>query len=138
MTADRSHGPLHVFLVCLTVVTGLVDAFSYLSLGHVFVANMTGNVVLAERGNARIEEVTASHASMVSQPEAVTQLILSRRGDEQQPDVRLCDSHPTMRRPCHRASILRSPVMTVRPQDLAGKLPLVSHVHDQRAEPWQS
>jgi hypothetical protein len=28
-------------------------------------------------GNARIEEVAASHASMVSQPEAVTQLILS-------------------------------------------------------------
>jgi hypothetical protein len=32
---------------------------------------------MAERGNARIEEVEASHASMVSQPEAVTQLILS-------------------------------------------------------------
>jgi uncharacterized membrane protein YoaK (UPF0700 family) len=29
----------------LTVVTGLVDSFSYLVLGHVFVANMTGNVV---------------------------------------------------------------------------------------------
>jgi uncharacterized membrane protein YoaK (UPF0700 family) len=29
----------------LTMVTGLVDAFSYLVLGHVFVANMTGNVV---------------------------------------------------------------------------------------------
>src|SRR3954469_23236928 len=28
-----------------TVVTGLVDAVSYLALGHVFVANMTGNVV---------------------------------------------------------------------------------------------
>jgi uncharacterized membrane protein YoaK (UPF0700 family) len=27
-------------------VTGLVDAFSYLVLGHVFVANMTGNIVL--------------------------------------------------------------------------------------------
>jgi uncharacterized membrane protein YoaK (UPF0700 family) len=32
-------------LVVLTVVTGLVDAASYLRLGHVFVANMTGNVV---------------------------------------------------------------------------------------------
>jgi uncharacterized membrane protein YoaK (UPF0700 family) len=30
----------------MTFVTGLVDAFSYLLLGHVFVANMTGNVVL--------------------------------------------------------------------------------------------
>jgi uncharacterized membrane protein YoaK (UPF0700 family) len=32
-------------LLVLTVVSGLVDAFSYLTLGHVFVANMTGNVV---------------------------------------------------------------------------------------------
>ncbi|MFI6848111.1 DUF1275 domain-containing protein [Kitasatospora sp. NBC_00085] len=32
-------------LLVLTVVTGLVDAVSYLALGHVFVANMTGNVV---------------------------------------------------------------------------------------------
>ena len=39
------HGPLPPLLVGLTVVTGLVDAFSYLVLGHVFVANMTGNVV---------------------------------------------------------------------------------------------
>jgi uncharacterized membrane protein YoaK (UPF0700 family) len=38
-------GPLPPLLVGLTVVTGLVDAFSYLLLGHVFVANMTGNVV---------------------------------------------------------------------------------------------
>jgi uncharacterized membrane protein YoaK (UPF0700 family) len=39
------HGPLPPLLVGLTVVTGLVDAFSYLLLGRVFVANMTGNVV---------------------------------------------------------------------------------------------
>ena len=39
------HGPLPPLLVALTVVTGLVDAVSYLALGHVFVANMTGNVV---------------------------------------------------------------------------------------------
>lgn len=38
-------GPLPPLLVALTFVTGLVDAFSYLVLGHVFVANMTGNVV---------------------------------------------------------------------------------------------
>jgi uncharacterized membrane protein YoaK (UPF0700 family) len=42
---DGPHGPLPTLLVGLTVVTGLVDAFSYLALGHVFVANMTGNVV---------------------------------------------------------------------------------------------
>ena len=33
-------------LIGLTVVSGLVDAVSYLGLGHVFTANMTGNVVL--------------------------------------------------------------------------------------------
>jgi len=38
-------GPLPPLLVAMTLVTGLVDAFSYLALGHVFVANMTGNVV---------------------------------------------------------------------------------------------
>ena len=42
---DGAHGPLPLLLVLLTVVTGLVDAFSYLELSHVFVANMTGNVV---------------------------------------------------------------------------------------------
>jgi uncharacterized membrane protein YoaK (UPF0700 family) len=35
-----------VLLIALTVATGLVDAVSYLGMGHVFVANMTGNVVL--------------------------------------------------------------------------------------------
>jgi uncharacterized membrane protein YoaK (UPF0700 family) len=40
---DRD-GPLPPLLLVLTVVTGLVDAVSYLKLGHVFVANMTGNV----------------------------------------------------------------------------------------------
>ena len=39
------HGPLPPLLVGLTLITGLVDSFSYLLLGHVFVANMTGNVV---------------------------------------------------------------------------------------------
>jgi uncharacterized membrane protein YoaK (UPF0700 family) len=32
-------------LLVLTAEAGLVDAVSYLKLGHVFVANMTGNVV---------------------------------------------------------------------------------------------
>src|ERR1700678_2068818 len=42
---DGKHGPLPPLLLSMTLVTGLVDAFSYLVLGHVFVANMTGNVV---------------------------------------------------------------------------------------------
>ncbi|WP_354643829.1 DUF1275 family protein [Kitasatospora camelliae] len=33
-------------LVVLTVVSGLLDAVGYLGLGHVFAANMTGNVVV--------------------------------------------------------------------------------------------
>ncbi len=43
--ADSGHGPLPSLLLLLTVVTGVVDAVSYIALGHVFVANMTGNVV---------------------------------------------------------------------------------------------
>ena len=38
-------GLLPPLLVALTLVTGLVDSFSYLVLGHVIVANMTGNMV---------------------------------------------------------------------------------------------
>lgn len=40
-------GPLPPLMLLLTLVTGFVDAFSYLALGHVFVANMTGNVVFS-------------------------------------------------------------------------------------------
>jgi len=42
---DERDGPLPLFLAVLTVVTGLVDAISFLRLGDVFVANMTGNIV---------------------------------------------------------------------------------------------
>ena len=47
-TADYSAGDKTVIptLLTMTLVTGLVDAVSYLGLGHVFTANMTGNVVL--------------------------------------------------------------------------------------------
>jgi len=37
---------LRPFLYALTAVSGIVDAVSYLGLGRVFTANMTGNVVL--------------------------------------------------------------------------------------------
>jgi uncharacterized membrane protein YoaK (UPF0700 family) len=42
---SAEQGPLPALLVVLTFLTGLVDGVSYLGLGHVFVANMTGNVV---------------------------------------------------------------------------------------------
>ena len=44
--------PLTVLLLALTFSTGLVDAVSYLGLGRVFSANMTGNVVLLGFGIA--------------------------------------------------------------------------------------
>jgi uncharacterized membrane protein YoaK (UPF0700 family) len=46
-TAGKKQGPLPPLLLTLTVVTGVVDAVSILSLGRVFVANMTGNVVFS-------------------------------------------------------------------------------------------
>jgi uncharacterized membrane protein YoaK (UPF0700 family) len=42
--------PLVRALAVLTVTTGLVDASSYLGLGHVFTANQTGNTVLLALG----------------------------------------------------------------------------------------
>src|ERR1700688_4084824 len=40
-----STGASPSILLSMTAVTGMVDAVSFLSLGHVFTANMTGNVV---------------------------------------------------------------------------------------------
>ncbi len=56
---DR-HGPLVPVMIVLTVVTGVVDATSYLKLGHVFVANMTGNVVFLGFALAGAHGVSAS------------------------------------------------------------------------------
>jgi len=52
-------------LLALTVVTGLIDAVSFLGLGHIFTANMTGNVVFlgfslgGAQGLSAIRSVTA-------------------------------------------------------------------------------
>lgn len=62
--ADR-HGPLPPLMLLLTVATGLVDAVSYLGLGHVFVANMTGNVVFLGFALAGAPGLSAT-ASLVS------------------------------------------------------------------------
>jgi uncharacterized membrane protein YoaK (UPF0700 family) len=45
MTDESERAALVRLLLAMTVVTGIVDAVSILQLGHVFVANMTGNVV---------------------------------------------------------------------------------------------
>ncbi|MBJ7599044.1 MAG: DUF1275 domain-containing protein [Candidatus Nephthysia bennettiae] len=50
---------LQTLLLVLTTVSGLVDAVSYLKLGHVFVANMTGNVVFVGFALAGATEVSA-------------------------------------------------------------------------------
>src|SRR5262249_5543482 len=55
---DRD-GPLPPLLLILTFVTGLVDAISYLKLGHVFVANMTGNIVFLGFALAGAQEFSA-------------------------------------------------------------------------------
>lgn len=65
---DDRHGPLPPLMLTLTVVTGLIDAVSYLALGRVFVANMTGNVVFLGFALAGAPglSVTASLVSMAS------------------------------------------------------------------------
>ncbi|MFZ0090832.1 MAG: YoaK family protein [Solirubrobacteraceae bacterium] len=52
LTVRSLRHPLTRALILLTLTTGLVDAASYLGLGRVFAANMTGNVVLLGFGIA--------------------------------------------------------------------------------------
>jgi uncharacterized membrane protein YoaK (UPF0700 family) len=56
----------------MTAVTGLVDAFSFLSLGRVFTANMTGNIVLLAFATA--------HVSALSIARSLTALLASLVG----------------------------------------------------------
>src|SRR2546422_5207730 len=50
-------------LLGLTVVTGLVDAVSFLALGHVFTANMTGNVVFLGFAIAGAKDLSVARSS---------------------------------------------------------------------------
>src|ERR1700739_2454519 len=45
-------------LLGMTAVTGLVDAVSFLSFGHVFTANMTGNIVLLAFASTGVPQVS--------------------------------------------------------------------------------
>jgi uncharacterized membrane protein YoaK (UPF0700 family) len=56
--AMSSEKILELGLHGMTAVTGLVDAVSFLSLGHVFTANMTGNVVLLAFASAGESELS--------------------------------------------------------------------------------
>ncbi|MFD8704116.1 YoaK family protein [Kitasatospora sp. NPDC059648] len=60
--------PLALALFGLTLVSGLIDAVSYLGLGHVFTANMTGNVVVIAFALAGAPgfSVTGSSTSLVA------------------------------------------------------------------------
>src|ERR1700758_5641657 len=49
-------------LLGMTAVTGLVDAVSFLSLGHVFTANMTGNIVLLAFATAQVSGLSIARS----------------------------------------------------------------------------
>jgi len=55
---SEEHGPLPTLLGMLTLITGFIDAVTYINYGHVFVANMTGNVVLLGFAIAGSQEIS--------------------------------------------------------------------------------
>jgi uncharacterized membrane protein YoaK (UPF0700 family) len=57
-TLPVDHGPLPTVLGVLTLLTGFIDAVTYLKYGHVFVANMTGNVIFLGFGLAGDHEIS--------------------------------------------------------------------------------
>ena len=59
LTADSV---LPYALLGMTAVTGLVDAVSFLSLGHVFTANMTGNIVLLAFASTSVPQVSLARS----------------------------------------------------------------------------
>ena len=59
-TAEKT---IEYALLGMTVVTGLVDAVSFLSLGRVFTANMTGNVVILAFATARVSGLSIARSS---------------------------------------------------------------------------
>jgi uncharacterized membrane protein YoaK (UPF0700 family) len=63
-----STSALPSILLSMTAVTGMVDAVSFLALGHVFTANMTGNVALLgfAIGGAAGLSVSGSLVSLIS------------------------------------------------------------------------
>ncbi len=88
---ERNHGPLPVLLIGLTIVTGLVDAFSYLSMGHVFVANMTGNVIFLGFGLAGVGGISIAASLLAVSAFAVGASVGGRSA---------------VRRPTHRGYLL--------------------------------
>ena len=63
VTASSSRGTLRTpVLFGLAAVTGIVDAACYLGFGHVFTANMTGNVVLLGFAVAGVESLSVTRS----------------------------------------------------------------------------
>ena len=62
MAAATPHPATPAILLVMTLVTGIVDAVSYLALGHVFTANMTGNVVLLGFAVAGVSGLSAARS----------------------------------------------------------------------------
>jgi uncharacterized membrane protein YoaK (UPF0700 family) len=61
-SAATQHSVTPAILLVVTSVTGIVDAVSYLALGHVFTANMTGNVVLLGFAVAGVKGLSAARS----------------------------------------------------------------------------
>jgi uncharacterized membrane protein YoaK (UPF0700 family) len=102
------HGPLPVLLLGLTVITGIVDAVSILSLGRVFVANMTGNVVFIGFALARAPGFSLS-ASLSALVGFLLGALLARR---------LIRAIPDHRRLFGRGTVLEVALLAVALTDL--------------------
>jgi uncharacterized membrane protein YoaK (UPF0700 family) len=61
-SAATEHSVTPAILLVMTSVTGIVDAVSYLALGHVFTANMTGNIVLLGFAVAGVKGLSAARS----------------------------------------------------------------------------
>jgi uncharacterized membrane protein YoaK (UPF0700 family) len=83
--AETKARDLAALLLTLTVVTGVVDAVSFLGLGRVFVANMTGNVVFlgfAAAGESTLSALASLTAVLAFLAGALAGGRLARRADE--------------------------------------------------------
>jgi uncharacterized membrane protein YoaK (UPF0700 family) len=62
-------------LLGLTVVTGVVDAVSFLGLGHVFTANMTGNVVFLGFALGGARDMASGRSGKMAVPDLTTTVL---------------------------------------------------------------
>ena len=65
MSADPESGAalsnrLSMGLLVLTAVSGIVDAVSFLALGHIFTANMTGNIAFLAFATAGVPDISVA------------------------------------------------------------------------------